>query len=656
MRLGGRIGLARFLARGMVGCAALSVVVGGVGDVAAAQMQAVQAARGLWGIVRTPDGHEHVVRGLAAAEAIRDNELGRTSTRVMSFERDEPVHLLWTNDPYRPQQWALNEVSYEQSWPISTGAGVTVAVIDTGVLGTHQDLIGSVVPGVDYASDAATVDPAGNGEVDPGGHGTHVAGIIAAHANNGVGIAGAAPGAKIMPIRVLDASGSGSTSAVADGIIYAADHGARVINLSLGGPGVSPTMETAMQYALSKQVVVFAAAGNSYTDGSPATYPAAYPEAIAVGAVDSTLHHAYFSNADPYVGVVAPGAGIWSLWGQGTRQYADMDGTSMATPYAAATAALVLGENPHLSAQQLTNVIEGTATPLGAPSASDPCHPAPRNCYGHGLVNPRAALLAASPLRINQGTKGNGYWVVTATGRVQAFGKAHFFGDLRGVHLSAPIVASARTPSGNGYWLAGSDGAVYAFGDAHYLGSMQGHRLNDPIVGMAAMPKGEGYVLLGRDGGIFTFGTAGFYGSTGNIHLNAPVLDLTMTADGLGYWFVAADGGVFSYGDARFHGSTASIKLVRPVRSMSASRNGSGYWMVADDGGIFAFDVPFEGSLPTVRALFGLPYVTSVRMRSLPSNDGYYILGVDGTVSAFGNAKFWGSGNAGWSVDLMQMP
>ena len=627
----------------MVAWLALAVV----GDVASAQTSAARATQGLWAVVRGPDGHEHVVRNLDATIAVNDNLFGRMSSRVLSYERDEPVHVLWTNDPYRSRQWALNSVSYESAWPISNGAGVTVAVIDTGVLGNHEDLIGSVVPGTDYASDAATYDPARTGEVDPGGHGTHVAGIIAAHPNNGLGIAGAAPGVKIMPIRVLDATGSGSSSDVANGIIYAADHGARLINLSLGG-GQSDGMRAAMQYALSKQVLTFAAAGNAFLDGNSPVYPAAYPEAVAVGAVDDTLHHAYFSNTGSYVDVVAPGQGIWSLWGQGTHQYADMDGTSMATPYATAAAALVLGENSKLTAGELKSVLQTTATDLGTPGRDD--------VYGYGLVNPHRAQLAASPLMINRGSKGHGYTVAFANGRVQAFGRARFFGDMRGRPLSAPIVASARTPSGNGYWLAGADGAVYAFGDARFLGSMRGRRLNGPIVGMAAMPNGQGYVLLGRDGGIFTFGSAGFYGSTGNIHLNAPVLDLTLTSDGKGYWFVAADGGVFSYGDARFHGSTASIKLVQPVRSMTAALNGSGYWMVATDGGIFAFDVPFEGSLPNVRALFGLPYVDSVRMRSLPSNDGYYILGIDGTVSAFGNAKYFGSGNAGWAVDLMQAP
>jgi type VII secretion-associated serine protease mycosin len=582
-----------------------------------------------------------------AAVATMDNRLGRPGDAVVTEEKDAPVHLLGTNDPLRGDQWALNAVDFESAWQSSTGAGVIVAVVDTGVRATHQDLAGSVIPGLDLADDAATYDGARNGEVDPGGHGTHVAGIIAAHPNNGVGIAGAAPGVKIMPIRVLDANGSGSSSNVAQGIIWAVDHGARVINLSLGG-GPSDGMRVAIQYALTHQAVTFAAAGNSYQSGNQPTYPAAYPEAVAVAAINSSIQHASFSNTGTYVDIAAPGDMIWSTYGGGDAQYALMSGTSMATPYASATAALALSENPKLTATQLIHAVEVSAIDLGAPK-KDPV-------FGYGLINPRGALIAALPQLVNYGTKGHGYWVVTADGHVRPFGAAHFYGDMAGRPLSAPIVAAARTPSGRGYWLAGANGAVYSFGDAQFRGGLLGRRLTSPIVGMAAMPTGMGYILLGRDGGVFAFGSARFYGSTGGWRLRAPVLDMTMTSDGRGYWFVAADGGIFSFGDARFHGSTGGMTLAKPVRSMTAAANGSGYWMVADDGGIFAFNVPFEGSLPRVRNLYGYPYVPSIRMRSLSSNDGYYLLGLNGTVWAFGAARYFGSLSSTWAVDLMQAP
>jgi subtilisin family serine protease len=596
-----------------------------------------------WALTRGADGRLRVVRGLDVAIARMDAHLGRTNEVVVAAQPDTPVHA--TGDPRRPEQWALDAVPYEATWSLNRGKGVTVAVIDTGVLAAHQDLWGAVVPGTDLASDAASVDPAGTGMVDPAGHGTHVAGVIAARVNNGVGIAGAAPDVRIMPVRVLDGNGSGVASDVAEGIIWAVDHGARVVNLSLGG-GESAGMQIAMQYALSKQAVVVAAAGNGYQSGNTPVYPAAYPEAIAVAAINSARAHAAFSNTGAYVDLAAPGDLIVSTYGASTTDYQYMSGTSMATPYVAAAAALVISENRSLSAARVTQILKSTASDLGAPGRDD--------TFGHGLVHPRAAVVAAMP-PLNGGTKGNGYWVVTIDGRVLPFGGARSYGDLHG-RAHAPIVASARTPDGRGYWLAGSDGSVYAFGNARYYGGMYGHRLNGPIVGMAATPSGRGYFLLGSDGGIFSFGDARFRGSTGAIRLHAPVVDMTITPDGNGYWLVASDGGIFAFGNARFRGSTGGMTLAAPVRSMSAASDGRGYWMVADDGGIFAFDVRFAGSLPRIRAALGTPYVPSVRMRAVPSNDGYYILCADGSVYAFGTAKHWGSASGAWAVDLLQAP
>ena len=597
-----------------------------------------------WVVAKDADGHLQVVSGREAGQLVNDAEHGRPGPELLSVQSDRTVQALGTageNDPLRSQQWALDQVSYEATWSVTRGAGIIVAVIDSGVLGNHQDLSGSVLPGKDY------VTAGSDGRIDPNGHGTHVAGIIAAHVNNALGIAGAAPDVHILPVRVLDAHGGGVASNVAKGIIWAADHGARVINLSLGG-GQSPGVEQAIQYANSKRAVVIAAAGNSGALGNAAMYPAAYPEAIAVAAVDGNLNHPSFSNTGSYVDVSAPGVGIVSTWGSSPTAYASATGTSMATPYASAAAALIFAAHPSFTAATLTQVLEGTARDLGTPGV-DPV-------FGHGLVNPHAALVSAMPRAKDFGTKGTGYWLTSSDGRVRAFGNAHFYGDLGGQALSAPIVASARTPNGGGYWLAGADGSIYTFGNARYYGSMGGHPLNSPIVGMAATPTGGGYILLGADGGIFSFGNAHFYGSTGGMHLNARVLDLAMTSDGKGYWFVAADGGVFSFGDAPFHGSTGSIKLAAPVMSMTAAANGRGYWMVAYDGGIFAFNVPFEGSMPGLRALYNSAFVPTVRMRALPDGTGYYLLGYDGSVYSFGSAKFFGAAPGIPAVDMMLAP
>jgi type VII secretion-associated serine protease mycosin len=611
-------------------------------DAAASPGQALPAHA--WAVAKDADGHLHVVSGAAATALVNDAEHGQPGPQLLSVQGDQTVHALGTageNDPLRPQQWALDQVPFESAWSVTRGSGVIVAVIDSGVEASHQDLTGSVMPGKDY------VQANSDGRIDPNGHGTHVAGIIAAHVNNALGIAGAAPDVRIMPVRVLDANGGGVASNVAKGIIWAADHRARVINLSLGG-GPAPGVEQAIQYANSKGAVVIAAGGNNATTGNAPMYPAAYPEAIAVAAVDSNLAHPSFSNTGSYIDVAAPGVGIVSAWGTSPTAYASATGTSMATPYASAEAALIIAAHESLSAARVTQILEGTARDLG-PAGVDPM-------FGHGLIDPRAALLAAMPHAANFGSKGKGYWITSADGRVLAYGQAHFYGDLGGHALSAPIVASARTPDGKGYWLAGADGSVYSFGDARYFGSMGGHALNSPIVGMAATPLGRGYILLGADGGIFTFGDARFYGSTGGMHLNARVLDLAMTADGHGYWFVGADGGVFSFGDAPFHGSTGSIHLAAPVMSMTSAANGHGYWMVAYDGGIFAFNVPFEGSMPGIRALTSAPFVPTVRMRALSSGDGYYLLGADGSLYSFGTARFFGSAPGVPAVDLMVAP
>jgi type VII secretion-associated serine protease mycosin len=571
------------------------------------------------------DGHGHlrVVRYQGAAPAATYSAAG-TGHDVVSSEHDSVVRVLGATDPMRSAQWALDKVSFEAAWGTTNGHGVTVAVVDTGVREDHEDLGATVLPGIDY------VHSGGNGWDDGNGHGTHVAGIIAAMASNGRGIAGGAPGVKILPVRVLDENGSGFSSNVAAGIIWATDHGARVINLSLGGTTPSDGTRAAIQYANSKGAIVLAAAGNGAQSGNQPLYPGAFPETVAVAAVDQNLNRAPFSNYGSYVDIAAPGVSIRSTFNQSRTSYADMSGTSMATPYASAAAALVVAANPKLTANGVRNALQHTAIDLGAPGADV--------SYGSGLINPKAAVLSALPKPVGFGTKGHGYWVVASNGTVRTYGNAKFYGDLRGRALPAPIVAAAPTKTGNGYWLAGSNGAVYTFGDARYYGSMGGRHLNAPIAGMSVTPAGKGYFLLGADGGIFSFGVAKFRGSTGNLRLAAPVLDMTMTKSGRGYFLVAADGGVFTFGDAKFRGSTGNLRLSSPVVSMTAGTRG--YWLVARDGGIFAFGEPFVGSLPGL-GVQSLP--AGVRIRALPDGKGYYILGADGAVFTFGTAKYFGA-------------
>ena len=595
---------------------------------------------------------------------------------VLAVGIDAPVHAVGTvtaaqaptNDPLYSQQWALQAVDYQDIWPTTTGTGTTVAMIDTGALATHQDLSGNVNQGAECLSattptESACTTPANAGDTDPNGHGTHVSGIIAAHANNSVGIAGAAPGVHILPVRALNASGAGTTEAVAAGILWATDHGANAISMSLAGSFDDPGIDSAIDAAVAHNVPVFAAAGNNGPSGG-AQWPANYHNAISIGAIqDMNSQGAYtvapFSNTTSNVALLAPGNQIESTWSSSNTSYQVDSGTSMAVPYVSAAFALLHAAKPSATRTAILNALESTAVRVAGSGGLD-------TPGGFGIINPIAALgvlgtsvtttpkpttttrattpttrpKAAPPLPIV-----HGYWVASLNGTVRAFG-VPFLGDRRG-RGGAPILALGATPDGRGYWLAGADGSVFPFGDAHYYGSFAGHHLNAPIIAMAPTKDGRGYWLLGADGGIFSFGDARFYGSTGGIRLNKPIVDIAATPGGRGYWLVGSDGGVFSFGDAQFHGSTGALHLVAPVVSMAAT--GRGYWLIARDGGVFSFGEPFFGSLPS-RHIRN----TIVRLRATPSGGGYWMLANDGIVYTFGNAPNRGSVVAAGAVDIAE--
>jgi serine protease len=332
--------------------------------------------------VRTVAGHPRVdVRTVdgraAAADAVSASQ---RAVGVVSVSVDERVHTSATrsDDPQRAAQWGLDRLKAEDVWARRTGAGVTVAVVDTGVQANHPDLAGTVLPGTDF------VTAGGNGSADGNGHGTHVAGIVGAVANNRVGVAGFAPGVKILPVRVLGNNGSGWNSDIAKGIVYAADHGAGVVNLSVGGSSADGATADAVRYALARNVVVVAAAGNERTSGSPTSYPGAFPGVLGVAATDSADRVASFSTAGSYVDVAAPGVGILSTV-RGSS-YTTMSGTSMATPFVAATVAILKAVDPGLTPDRAAQVLQSTAVDLG-PAGRD-------NDTGYGLINPTAALCA----------------------------------------------------------------------------------------------------------------------------------------------------------------------------------------------------------------------------------------------------------------------
>lgn len=232
------------------------------------------------------------------------------------------------------QQWALRAINAEGRWAAlpDDPPAVVVAVIDSGVCLNHPDLDGQLVPGYDFVEDDTTPQ-------DAYGHGCGVAGLIAARADNEEGIVGAAPNAKVMPLRVLDADGIGRYSDVAAAIVYAVDHGAQVINVAVGGLYESSVLAAAVDYAVARDVIVIAAAGNGATD--ELMYPAAYPAVIAVGAVGPDLAQSNFSNFGGGVDVMAPGQSVLTTSNDGG--YQPMSGTSFAASYAAGVAALQIG-------------------------------------------------------------------------------------------------------------------------------------------------------------------------------------------------------------------------------------------------------------------------------------------------------------------------
>ncbi|MHB1355179.1 MAG: C1 family peptidase [Anaerolineae bacterium] len=240
----------------------------------------------------------------------------------------------------------MKKVLAPQAWPCSQGGeGVIIAIVDTGVDSNHPDLVGNLVPGATFVAGTTTPE-------DDNGHGTHVAGIAAGIANNG-GIMGVAPRAKIMPVKVMDQAGNGDYLAITNGIIWAVNHGAGVINLSVGGYGESSTLQGAIQYAYSNGVVLACAAGNGGTN--QAFYPAYFSECLAVAATDEWDIDAYFSNYGDWVDVSAPGVAITSSWlGGGTHT---LNGTSMASPHVAGLAALIRAMRPAWSTSQVFNHI-----------------------------------------------------------------------------------------------------------------------------------------------------------------------------------------------------------------------------------------------------------------------------------------------------------
>ncbi|MER7891897.1 type VII secretion-associated serine protease mycosin [Micromonospora sp. NPDC094482] len=303
----------------------------------------------------------------------------RVASSPVAFAPAEPSRP----DQVRDEQWQLDELQAETAWRTSTGRGVTVAVIDSGVDGSHPDLAGQVLPGTDLVS------PTG-GPPDPVGHGTTVAGLIAGRNDDKRGVAGLAPDAKILPVRVLDAENRyDDAMIVARGVRWAVDHGARVINLSLGGSGDSPALAAALDYAFARDVVVIACTGNLATSTSTRVwYPAREPGVIAVAGLERSSDNLWSGSITGRATVLsAPATGL--VGARPPDGYWRVQGTSFAAPLVSATAALVRSRYPQMSAGEVVNRLLTTARDIGPTGRDDR--------FGFGLVDPVAALTSDVP-------------------------------------------------------------------------------------------------------------------------------------------------------------------------------------------------------------------------------------------------------------------
>jgi subtilisin family serine protease len=299
-----------------------------------AEADSIERRLGLSRVATIPQLDVHVLGAASSIGVAPALAALRADPRVNHAEPEGVVRALQVpNDELWSSQWSPVRTHAPRAWDLTTGsAGIVVAIVDTGIDPTQPDLRGKLVSGYDYV----------NGDPDPSddnGHGTAVAGVVGADSNNGIGVAGYCWGCRLMPVKVLDAGGIGSTTALAQGIVWATDHGARVINVSLGSSTDDATVAAAAQYARMHGVLVIAAAGNN--SSSILEYPAALPDVVSVSASDESDRLYGFSNSG--AALAAPGDNSTTSWGGG---YESFLGTSSAAPVVSGIAALGFSADP----------------------------------------------------------------------------------------------------------------------------------------------------------------------------------------------------------------------------------------------------------------------------------------------------------------------
>ena len=348
---------------------------------------------------------------------------------------------------YKSVPWTNERLGLSRVWQLTKGDGVTVAVVDTGVDGSVPQLCGHVQPGVDVVNDG------GPANTDCYGHGTFLAGIIAAQPREGTGVVGVAPGVSILPIRQANGTSDGNAAGLAKSIRLAADRGAKVVNISASAFLPNDDLRAAVDHASAKDVLLVASASNEANSGNPKAYPAAYPAVMAVGSIGRDGRRSDFSEVGDYLALVAPGVNIISLSRVGPGHLTD-NGTSYATPFVAATAALVRAYHPELTAAQVKRRLELTADHAGV-KVPDPQ-------VGWGVVNPYNAVAMVLPDEQRaQGGPGRQGDIRLPHGSVQddraaVAAKAFMFG-LVGLALAALVLAYTLPRASKRRWQA-SDG------------------------------------------------------------------------------------------------------------------------------------------------------------------------------------------------------
>jgi len=509
----------------------------------------------LWEV---PEGQE-----LAAAKAL-------SADPAVAFAEPNYIYHAFTtpNDPNYSKQWAHTKVNAPAAWDINTGSSdVIIAIIDSGIDENHPDLSGKIISGYDY------VDNDSNPH-DLNGHGTHVAGIAAAATNNGTGVAGASWGARIMPVRVLNFEGRGSTSDIADGITWAYTHGADILNLSLGGDGYSEAMQTAINSAHSAGALVLAAMGNCreydppYCEvANPTSYPAANANVMAVAATAPDDTYANYSQYGSHCDIAAPGGEMYSIHDTNgiystmptynvymnnlspsySNNYDYVNGTSQATPYVAGLAALVWSEAPALSPDEVQAVIQNTAVDLGSTGWD--------STYGHGRVNAQAAVAAVS-----------GPDAPTLNAISNADGDGSYTVDWDAVSGAAS------------YQLQEDDSSAFSSPTVRYTGSSTQYAVSGQSVGTWY------YRVRGSDGSKY-----GQWSTTRSVDVNpsAPALDAisnpgqddaysiswSAVSGATGYVLQQADNASFTGAVTRYSGTATSY-------SVTGQRDGTWYYRV----------------------------------------------------------------------------